>query len=77
MRKTEHEPKGSSETEQVTTQWVMEARCSTMAADVCREDVVLFVETVEAGSEASVVPTAAELPSSLSIALSADVAKGT
>ena len=55
--------------ERVTTQWVMEACRSTVAADMHREDVVQPAEAAEAGLEASVilppsepnvVPTAAE-----------------
>ena len=81
----EHEPKGSGETGQVTTQWVMEAHRSTVAVDVHREDIVQPTEEAEAESEASVVPpptepnvilTVAKLPLSLSIAPSANVARG-
>ena len=42
--------------EQVTAQWVMEARRSTVAIDVRWEDIVQPMEVAEAGSEASVVP---------------------
>ena len=68
----EHEPKGSGEMEQVTVQWVMEARHSN-------------TEAAKVGSEASIIPpptkpnfipTVAELPLSLSIAPSANVARG-
>ena len=44
----EHEPKGSGEMEQVTVQWVMEARCSPMVVDVCWEDIIQLAEAVEA-----------------------------
>ena len=37
-------------------QWVIEARRSTVAADVCWEDVVQPMEVAEARSEASIVP---------------------
>ena len=66
---------------QVTMQWVMEARHSSMAEDVHREDVIRPMEGVEIGSEASVVlpptepsvvPTGSELPLSLSTVPSAD-----
>lgn len=66
-------------------QWLIKAHRSTMTAYVCREDVVQPTEAAEVGSEASVVPpptepnvilTVAELPSSLSIASSADAAAG-
>ena len=59
--------------EQVTAQWVIEARHSTMATDMHWEDVIQPAEVAEAGLEASVVPpptepnvipTVAELPSS-------------
>ena len=71
--------------EQVTVQWVMEARRSTVAADMRREDVVQPAEAAEARSEASVVPTPTEpnivpttieLPSSSSTVPSADAAGG-
>ena len=64
-----------------SAQWVMEARYSSVAEDVHREDVVQLMEGVETGSEASVVPpstelnvvpTESELPSSLSTVPSAD-----
>ena len=67
--------------EQVITQWVMEARHSSMAEDVRWEDAILHVEGVETRSEASVVPppiepnivlTGSELPSSSSTVPSAD-----
>ena len=60
---------------------MMEARHSSMAEEVRREDVVQPVEGVETGSEASVVPppiepnivlTGSELPSSSSTVPSAD-----
>ena len=41
--------------EQVTTQWVMEAHHSSVAEDVCQEDVVQPTEGVETGSEVSVI----------------------
>ena len=47
----------------------MEARRLSVAEDVRREDVVQPVEGVETESEASVVPTESELPSSLSTVL--------
>ena len=71
--------------EQVTTQWVMEAHHSSVAEDVCQEDVVQPTEGVETGSEASGVPpptepnvvtTRSELPSSSSPVPSANVARG-
>ena len=67
--------------EQVTAQWVMEARHSSVAEDVRRDDVVQPVEGVETGVEASVippptepnvVPTESELPPSLSIVPTVD-----
>ena len=42
-------------TEQVTTQWVMEAHRSSVAEDMHQEDVVQPVEGVETGSEVSIV----------------------
>ena len=42
--------------EQVSAQWVMEARCSSVAEGVCQEDVIQPANGVETGSEASVVP---------------------
>ena len=72
----EHKPKGLGKTEQVTTQWMMVAHRSTMAADVHQEDVVQPTEAAEVGSEVSIVLTIAELPLSLSITPSADVAWG-
>ena len=45
--------------EQVTTRWVVEARCSMAATGVRQEDIVQPV-MAEAGSEASVVPPATE-----------------
>ena len=71
--------------EQVTAQWVMEARHSTMAVDMGQEDVVRTVEVVESRSEVSVVPpptesnvvpTGSELPSSSSTIPSADAVGG-
>ena len=71
--------------EQVSAQWVMEACRSSLAEDVCQEDVILPMEGVETGSKASVVlppiepnivPTGSELPSSLSTVPSGDVAGG-
>ena len=47
-------------TEQVTAQWVMEARRLSMAKDVRWEDVVQPMEGVETGSEASVIPPPTE-----------------
>jgi len=41
--------------EQVTAQWMMEARRSSVAKNVHREDVIQPVEGVETGLEASVV----------------------
>ena len=41
--------------EQVSTQWVMEACCSSMAEGGCQEVVIQPVDGVEVGSEASVV----------------------
>ena len=67
--------------EQVTVQWVMEARCSFVAEDVRQKDVIQPLVGVDTGSEVSVVlpliepnviPTRSELPSSLSIILTAD-----
>ena len=67
--------------EQVTAQWVMEARRSTVAEDMCREDVVPPMEGLETGLEASIipppaepniVPTGNELPSSLLTVPTAD-----
>ena len=46
--------------EQVTAQWVMEARPSTMAVDVRQEDVIQPVEAAEARSEVSIVPSSIE-----------------
>ena len=46
--------------EQVIAQWVMEARRSTVSADMSRGDVVHPAEAAEAGSEASVVPPPTE-----------------
>ena len=60
--------------EQVITQWVMEARHSSMAEDMSQEDVVQPMVGVETRSQVSVVlpliepnvvPTENELPSSL------------
>ena len=72
--------------EQVTTQWVMEAHRSSVAEDVLQEDVIQPMEGVETGSEASIIPTIAELsaisptttklPSSSSTIPSVDVAGG-
>ena len=45
---------------QVTAQWVMEAHRSTMATDVCQEDIIQPMEGAEAGLEASVVPPPTE-----------------
>ena len=42
--------------EQVTMQWVMEARHSSMAEDVRQEDVVQPTEAAEVRSEVSIVP---------------------
>ena len=70
--------------EQVTAQWVMEDRRSSVAEDVHREGVIQPVEGVETGSEASVVPPptkpnvvpiGSELPSSLSTVPSADAVR--
>ena len=81
----EHEPKGSGKTGHVTLQWVMEAHYSNVAVDMRRDDVVQPAEAAKVGSEASiistptklnVIPTAAELPLSLSIAPSANAASG-
>ena len=47
-------------TQQVTAQWVMEARRLTVAADMHQEDVVQPTELAEDGSEASVIPPAIE-----------------
>ena len=61
--------------EQVTAQWVMEARHSSVDKDVHQEDVVQPVEGVETRSKVSiipppiepnVIPTRSELPSSSS-----------
>ena len=54
--------------EQVTTQWVMEARRLTMAADMRREDVIQPVEAAEAGSEESIVLPPTELDIALTTA---------
>ena len=71
--------------EQVTAQWVMEARRSTMATNMRWEDVVQPTESMEVKSEASVflpptkpnvVPTIIELPPCLSIAPLANLARG-
>ena len=71
--------------EQVTAQWVMEARRSTVATDMHREDVAKPTEVVDAGSKASVVLpptepnvilTESELPSSSSTIPSADAVGG-
>jgi len=47
-------------TEPVTAQWLMEARYSTMAVDVCREDIVQPMEAAEARSKASIIPSPSE-----------------
>ena len=69
--------------EQVSVQWVMEARCASTAEGVHQEDVTQPADGVEAGSEASVVlpptklnvaPSESEQPLSLSIEPSADAA---
>jgi len=54
--------------EQVTTQWVMEARRLTMAADMRREDVIQPVEAAEAGLEESVFLPPTELDIALTTA---------
>ena len=41
--------------EQVSAQWVMEARHASMAEGVHQEDVMKSIDGVEAGSEASIV----------------------
>ena len=51
---------------------MMEAHHSCVAKDVCEEDVIQPMEGVETGSEASIVQTGSELPSSSSIVPSAD-----
>ena len=70
--------------EQVSVQWVMEARRSSMAEDMCREDVVPPMEGVENGSKASVVlpptepnviPAKSELPLSSSTIPLADAVR--
>ena len=67
--------------EQVTAQWVMEARRSSVAEDVRLEDAIHPVEGLETGSEVrvvppptepNVVPTRSELPLSLLTVPSAD-----
>ena len=69
--------------EQVSAQWVMEARYASMAEGMCQEDVILPADGVEVGSEASVVPpptepnvapSESERPLSSSVASSADAA---
>ena len=69
--------------EQVSVQWVMEARRSSMAEGVRQEDVIQPADGVETGSEASVVPpptepnvvpSKSEQPLSSSIVPSADAA---
>ena len=49
------EPHAQMVAEQVSTQWVMEARRASMAKGVCQEDVILPADGVEAGSKVSVV----------------------
>ena len=46
--------------EQVSTQWVMEARRVSMPEGVCQEDVIQPIDRVETGSEASGVPPPTE-----------------
>ena len=67
--------------EQVSVQWVMEARRSSMAEGVRQEDVIQPTDGVETGSEVSivppptepnVVPSESEQPLSTSIVPSAD-----
>ena len=69
--------------EQVTAQWVMEARCSSMVEDMRREGVIQPMEGVDTGSEVrvvlpptepNVVLTESELPSSLSTVPTVDAA---
>jgi len=47
--------------EQVSAQWMMEARHSSMAEGVHQEDVIQPTDGVETGSEASIVPPPTEL----------------
>ena len=70
--------------EQVSAQWVMEARRSSVAEGVCQEDVIQPTDGVETRSEASVVPppirpnivpSESEQPLSSSIVPSADIAR--
>ena len=42
--------------EQVSVQWVMEARRASVAEGVHQEDVIQPADGVEAGSEASIIP---------------------
>ena len=69
--------------EQVSAQWVMEARRASMAEGMRQEDVILLVDGVEAGLEASIVPpptepnvapSESEQPLSSPVAPSADAA---
>ena len=56
--------------EQVSAQWVMEARRSGLVEGVCQEDVIQPTDGVETGSD--VVPSENEQPLSSSIEPSAD-----
>ena len=70
--------------EQVSTQWVMDARCEDMAGSVRRGDVAQPVDGTEPGSEVdiapapiepNVVPSGSEQPEPSPVALIADAAK--
>ena len=54
--------------EQVSEQWVMEARCSSVAEGMRQEDVIHPVEAAEVESEVSVVPPPTELNFILTLA---------
>ena len=62
--------------EQVSMQWVMEARCASMAKGMHQEDVIQPTEGVETGLEASVVPPLIEpniIPSESKLPLSSSI----